>query len=174
MHPPGLLNLLSYRTKDHQLRGGTTHDRLGPSYQLLIKKGPMGLPTARSDRGTFFNMGFFLTDDSSWSQASSHSLSLVLWKPGLYIMLDKCSTMESLPFIRLYSLRDHTDLLGFLDGDHIFLHPQGLCFTCPGCLCQIPLLQIILISLTFRSETPMRLLPLFLKTSPQTSSGHVS
>lgn len=89
-------------------------------------------------------------------------------------MLDKCSTMEPLPSIRLYSLRDHTDLLGFLDGDHIFLHPQGLCFTCPGCFCQIPTLQIILVSLTSCSETPMRLLPLLLKTSLQTSSGHVS
>lgn len=91
------------------------------------------------------------------------TLFLVLWKPGLYIMLDKCSTMESLPFIRLYLLRDHMDLLGFLDGDHIFLHPQGLCFTCSGCLCQIPILQIILISLTSCSETPRRLLPLLLR-----------
>jgi hypothetical protein len=32
--PHGLLSLLSYRTQDHQLRGGTTHNGLGPS--LLI------------------------------------------------------------------------------------------------------------------------------------------
>lgn len=38
-------------------------------------------------------------------------------------MLDKCSTVESLPFIHLYLLRDHVDLLGFLDEDRIFLHP---------------------------------------------------
>lgn len=34
----GLLRLLSHRTRDHQLRDGTTHNGLGPSYQSLIKK----------------------------------------------------------------------------------------------------------------------------------------
>ena len=34
----GLFSLLSYRTQDHQPRGGPTHNGLGPPHQLLIKK----------------------------------------------------------------------------------------------------------------------------------------
>ena len=36
----GLLNLLSYKTQDHQPRNGTTHKGLGPPQQSLIKKTP--------------------------------------------------------------------------------------------------------------------------------------
>ena len=40
--PCGLLSLLSYRTQDHQPRGGTTHNGLGP-LKSLIKKMPYRL-----------------------------------------------------------------------------------------------------------------------------------
>jgi hypothetical protein len=36
--PHGLLNLLSYRTQDHQPRDGATHNGLGPPHQSPIKK----------------------------------------------------------------------------------------------------------------------------------------
>ena len=39
---PCFLSLLSYRTQDHQSRGGTTHNGL-PPYQSLIKKMPYRL-----------------------------------------------------------------------------------------------------------------------------------
>lgn len=88
--------------------------------------------------------------------SSSLPLSLVLGKPGLYIMLDKCSHTESLPFVSL--ICDHIDLLGFLDEDCVLLHPHSLCFTYLDCLCQTPTIHIMLISFTSSSETPMRLL----------------
>jgi hypothetical protein len=36
--PHGMLSLLSYRTRDYQLRDGTTHNGLGPSPIITIKK----------------------------------------------------------------------------------------------------------------------------------------
>lgn len=104
--------------------------------------------------------------------SSSHSFSRAVEARTLYNA--RQVFYHGVPAIHSYLLHDHMDLLLFLDEDHIFLHPQGLCFTCSGFLCQIPILQIILISFTSHSETPMRLLPLPLKTSPQTSSGNCS
>lgn len=82
-------------------------------------------------------------------------------------MLDKCSHTECLPFVSL--ICDHIDLLGFMDEDRVLLHPHSLCFTYLDCLCQTPTIHIMLISFTSSSETPMRLLSLPLKTSPQAS-----
>jgi hypothetical protein len=36
--PPGLLNLLSYRTQEHQPMGVSTHRGLALSHQSLVKK----------------------------------------------------------------------------------------------------------------------------------------
>ena len=41
--PHGLLSLLSYRTQDHQLRDGTTHNGLVCPHQSLIIKMPCRL-----------------------------------------------------------------------------------------------------------------------------------
>ena len=40
-----LLSLLSYRTRNHQARDGTTHNGLGLPYQSLIKKTPSRFAT---------------------------------------------------------------------------------------------------------------------------------
>jgi hypothetical protein len=48
------LSLLSYKTQDHQPRGDTTHDGLGPSpHQSPIKKVLYSLSTAQSYRNIF-------------------------------------------------------------------------------------------------------------------------
>jgi hypothetical protein len=38
--PHGLLTLICYRTQDHQPRGGSTHNKPGPSESISIKKMP--------------------------------------------------------------------------------------------------------------------------------------
>jgi hypothetical protein len=50
----GLLSLLSCRTQDHQPRGGTLHNKLGPPHQTP-RKCSVGLPADQMLCGDFLN-----------------------------------------------------------------------------------------------------------------------
>jgi hypothetical protein len=59
----GLLSLLSYGTQDHQPRDDTTHRRLGPPHQSLIKN--MTNKLTYSPILHFLNGGSLLSGDFS-------------------------------------------------------------------------------------------------------------
>lgn len=61
--PYCLLRLLSYKTQDHQSRGGSAHNELGPR-PLIIKKMPYSQILGRR----FLNWGSLLPGDASLCQ----------------------------------------------------------------------------------------------------------
>ena len=72
--PRGLLSLLSYRTQDHQPRGGTTHIGLNSLIKNSLRKCPTDLPVAQPPGGPLFFFFFFSME------APSPQMSLVCVK----------------------------------------------------------------------------------------------